>query len=91
MKDDDLKLSVYIDADYANKGNDKGLVPGIAVMVGGTHVNASSTAQQCVTLPTSEAEIVALFTKALLDFLQPGLVRETVELRWQKIQSAGVD
>ena len=54
-------------------------------MVGGTVVNASSTTQHCVTLSTSEAEYVAmaqgentvLFTKAVLNFLQPELANET--------------
>ena len=55
---------------------------GVAVMLGGTVVNASSTTLYCVTLSTSEAEYVAmaqgaktaLFTKAVLDFLQAELV-----------------
>ena len=57
-------------------------------MVGGTVVNGNSTSQHCVTLSFSEAEYVAmaqgaktaLFTKALLDFLQPELASETVDL-----------
>ena len=57
-------------------------------MVGGTVVNASSTTQHCVTLSTSEAEYVAmaqgaktaLFTKVVLDFLQPELANETTDL-----------
>ena len=51
-------------------------------------MNASSTTQHCVTLSTSEAEYVAmaqgaktaLFTKAVLDFMQPRLARETIFL-----------
>ena len=43
MKDGDLKLSVYVDTDYANKDNDRRSLSGVAVMVGGTVVNASST------------------------------------------------
>ena len=57
--DGDRKLSVYVDADYANKDNDRRSVSGVAVMVGGTVVNASSTTQHCVTLSTSETEYVA--------------------------------
>ena len=61
---------------------------GVAVMVGSTVVNASSTTQHCVTLSTSETEYVAmaqgvktaLFTKAVWDFLQPGFANETIEL-----------
>ena len=88
VKDGDRKLSVYVDADYANKDNDRRSVSGVAVMVGGTVVNASSTTQHCVTLSTSEAKYVAmaqgaktaLFTKAVLDFLQPELANETFDL-----------
>ena len=57
-------------------------------MLGGTVVNASSTTQYCVTLSTSEAEYVAmaqgaktaLFTKAVVDFLQAELANETIDL-----------
>ena len=88
VKDGDRKLSVYVDADYANKDNDRRSVSGVAMMVGGTVVNASSTTQHCVTLSTSEAEYVAmaqgaktaLFAKAVLDFLQPELANETTDL-----------
>ena len=88
VKDGDRKLSVYVDADYANKDNDRRSVSGIVVMVGGTVVNASSTKQPCVTLSTSEAEYVAmaqgaktaLFRKAVMDFLQPELAHETIDL-----------
>ena len=88
VKDGDRKLSVYVDADYANKDSDRCSVSGVAVMVGGIVVNASSTTQQCVTLSTSEAEYVAmaqeaktaLFTKTVLDFLQPELANETTDL-----------
>ena len=88
VKGGDRKLSVYVDADYANKDTDRRSVSGVAVMVGGTVVNASSTTQHCVTLSTSEAEYVAmtqgamaaLFTKAVLDFLQLELANETIDL-----------
>ena len=51
-------------------------------------MNASGTTQYCVTLSTSEAEHLAmaqgakvvLFTKAVLDFLQPQLASETIDL-----------
>ena len=89
VKDGDRKLSVYVDVDYANKDNDRRSVSGVAVMVGGTAVNASSTTQHCVTLSTSEAEYVGmaqgenivLFTKlkAVLNFLQPELANETID------------
>ena len=56
----DQSLSVYVDADYANRGNDRRSVSRVAVMVGGTVVNVSSTTQHCVTPFTSEAEYVAI-------------------------------
>ena len=51
-------------------------------------MNASSTTQHCATLSTRETEYVAmaqgaktaLFTKAVLDFLQPELADETIDL-----------
>ena len=88
VKDGDRKLSVYVDADYANKDNDRRSVSGVAVMVGGTVVNASSTTRHCITLSTSEAKYgampqgakTALFTTAVLEFLQPELANETIDL-----------
>ena len=56
LKDGDRTLSVYVDADYVNKDNGRRSVSGMAVMVGGTVVNASNTTQHCVTLSTSEVE-----------------------------------
>ena len=54
------KLSGYVDADYADKANYRRSVSGVAVMLGGTSVIASSTTQHCVTLSTSEAKYVAM-------------------------------
>ena len=87
-KGGDLKLSVYVDADYADKANDRRSVSGVAVMLGGTSVIASSTTQHCVTLSTSETEYVAmtqgaktaLFTRAVLVFLRPQLVGRIIDL-----------
>ena len=58
LKDGDRKLSVYVDADHTNKDNGRRSVSGVAVMVAGTVVNASSTTQRCVTLSTNEEEHV---------------------------------
>ena len=77
----DLKLSLFADADYADRCNDRRLVSGVAIMFANTAVSASSTTQHCVTLSTSEAEYVAmaygtkidLAIKAVLDFVQPHL------------------
>ena len=87
-KEGGVKLSVYVDADYADKANDRRSVSGVAVMLGGTSVIASSTTQHCVTLFTSETEHVAmaqgaktaLFTRAVLAFLQPQLVGRITHL-----------
>ena len=76
-----LKLSLYVDADYADKANDRRSVSGAAVMLGGSVVSATSTTQHCTTLSTSEAEYVAmahgvknaLFSRAVLEFVQPQL------------------
>ena len=51
-----LELSLYVDADYADKANDKRSVSGAAFMLGGSVVSATSTTQHCITLSTSEAE-----------------------------------
>ena len=85
-KEGGLKLSVYVDADYADKANDRRSVS--VVMLWGTSVIASSTTQHCVTLSTSETEYVAMaqgaktafFTRAVLAFLQPQLVGRITHL-----------
>ena len=56
----DQNISLYVDADYANRDNDKRSASRVAVVVEGTVVNASSTTQHCFTLSTSEAEYVAM-------------------------------
>ena len=56
----DKKLSLLTDADYADRCNDRRSVSGVAVVLGNSAVSASSTAQYCVTLSTSEAEYVAM-------------------------------
>ena len=80
-REEDLKLSLFADADYAVRCNDRRLVSGVAVMLGYAAMSASSTTQHCVTLSTSEAEYVAmaygaktvLAIKAVLDCVQPHL------------------
>ena len=47
---------MYVDADYTNKDNDRRSVSGVAVMVGGTTVNAGLTTQHCVTVSTRLSE-----------------------------------
>ena len=60
LKGGGLKLSVYVNAAYADKANDRRSVSGVTVMLRGTAVIASSTSQHCVTLSASEAEYVAM-------------------------------
>ena len=84
----DLKLSLFADADYADRCNDRRWVSGAAFMLENTAVNASSTTQHCVTLSTSEAEYVAmahgsktvLAIKAVLDFVQPYLSGGAIDM-----------
>ena len=75
----DLKLSLFADADYADRCNDRQSGSGVAAMLRNRAVSASSTTQHCVILSTSEAEYDALAhgantasaIKAVLDFVQP--------------------
>ena len=83
-----LKLSLFADADYADRCNDRRSVLGVAVMLQNTAVSGSSTTQHCVTLSKSEAEYVAmahevntaLEIKAVLDFVQPHLSGRAVDM-----------
>ena len=76
-----LRLSVYGDADYAAASNDQRSVSGVEVMMGDTAIGWKSSTQKCVTTATCGAEYVALcdaskealFTRAVLVFLQPEL------------------
>ena len=74
-----MSLSVYADADYASKENDRRSVSGIAATLGGTVVSHTSKTQRLVSLSTSEAEYIAagegvkktLFVRAVLSFIAP--------------------
>ena len=50
----------HADADYGSKATDRRSVSGGVIMCGGASVSWFSRTQKCVTLPTSEAEYVAL-------------------------------
>ena len=84
----DLKLSLFADADYADRCNDRRSVSGVAVMLGNTAVSASSTTQHCMALSMSEAEYVAiahgaktaLAIKAVLEFVQPHLSGRAIDM-----------
>ena len=72
-----LSLSVYEDADYANKDNDRRSVSGITVSLGGNVVSHVSKTHRVVSLSTSEEEYIAagygvkeaLFVRAVLSFI----------------------
>ena len=74
-----LGLEVYVDADYANKANDRRSVPGISVTLGSTVVSHASKTQHVVSLSTSETEYIvaedgvkeATFVRAVLSFIAP--------------------
>ena len=90
-----LSLNVHVDADYANKKNDRRSVSGIAVTLGGIVVSHASKTQRVVSLSTSEAEYIAagdggkeaIFVRAVLSFIAPETfgasikVLESFELR----------
>ena len=64
------------------KDIDRRSLPGVAVMVGGTVVNASSTSQHCVFLSTCEAEYVAMAQGAKTAFSQRPLLRWSQTRLW---------
>ena len=72
-----MDLSVYTDANYAEKADNRRYVLGVAVTVGNSTVGWSSSTQKIVTLSTTDAEYVVLgdgvkeglFVEAVLSFL----------------------
>ena len=79
MRGSGLGLELYTDADYADKANDRRLVSGIAVTLGGTAVSPASKTQHVMSLSTSVEEYIAagdgikeaLFARAVLSFIAP--------------------
>ena len=55
-----LEISVFADANHAEKADDRRSVSGVAVTVGKSSVSWFSSTQKIVTLATTEAEYVAL-------------------------------
>ena len=55
-----LEISVFADANYAKKADNRRPVSGVAVTVGKSSVCWFSSTQKIVTLSTTEAEYVAL-------------------------------
>ena len=72
-----LEISVFADANYAEKADDRRSVSGVAVTVGKSSVSWFSSTQKIVTLSTTEAEYIALgdgvkealFVKGVLSFI----------------------
>ena len=83
-----LDLTASSDADYADKSNDRRLVSGTVITLGGAAVSWESSTQRRATLSTADAEHVALskgvkealFTGALLSFICPELGGSCVRL-----------
>ena len=78
-----MNLSVFADANYAEKADDRRSVSGVAVTLGNSVVSWVSSTQKIVTLSTTEAEYVALgdgvkealFAKSVLYFIVPSCWR----------------
>ena len=83
-----LDLSAYNDTDYTVKSNDRRLVSGTVITLGGAAVSWASSTQRCVMLSTAEAEYVALgegvkkalFTGAVLSCICPELTGSCVRV-----------
>ena len=76
-----MDLTAYVDADYADKPNDRSSVSGTVITLAGAAVSWASSTQRCVPLSTAEAEYAALgervkgalFTGAVLSYICPQL------------------
>ena len=55
-----MNLSVFADANYAEKADDRRSVSGVAVTLGNSVVSWVSSTQEIVTLSTTEVEYVTL-------------------------------
>ena len=55
-----MNLSMFADANYPEKADDRRSVSGVAVTLGNSVVSWVSSTQKIVTLSTTEAEYVAL-------------------------------
>ncbi|CAN0489253.1 unnamed protein product, partial [Laminaria digitata] len=83
-----LNLSVFTDANYAEKADDRRSVTGVAVSLGNSVVSWGSSTQNIVTLSTTKAEYVALgdgvkealFAKSVLSFVVPSLSEKFFEV-----------
>ena len=83
-----LETSVFADANYDEKADDRRSVSGVAVTVGKSSVSWFSSTQRIVTLSTTEAEYVALgdgvkealFVKGVLSFIIPSISENCIKV-----------
>ena len=88
MRRSGLGIEMYTNADYADKANDRRLVPGIAVTLGGTVVSHASKTQHVVSLSISEAEHIAaedgvkeaMFMRVVLSFIEPETSKASIKV-----------
>ena len=83
-----LEISVFADANYAEKADDRRSVSGVAVTVDKSSVHWFSSTQKIVTLSTTEAEYVALgdgvkkalFVKGVLSLIIPSISENCIKV-----------
>ena len=83
-----LELSVFADANYAEKADDRRFVSGVALTVGKSSFSWLSSTQKIVTLSTTETEYVALedgvkevlFVKEVLSFIIPSISENCIKV-----------
>ena len=83
-----LEISVFVDANYAEKADDRRSVSGVSVTVGKSSASWFSSTQKIVTLSTTEAEYVALgdgisealFVKGVLSFIIPSISENCIKV-----------
>ena len=83
-----LEISVFADANYAEKADDRRPVSGVAVTVGKSSVSWFSSTQKTVTLSTADTEYVALgdgakealFVKGVLSFIIPSISENCIKV-----------
>ena len=83
-----LEISVFADANYAEKADDRRSVSGVAVTVGKLSVSWFSSTQKIVTLSTTATEYVAsrdgakqaLFVKGVLSFIIPSISENCIKV-----------
>ena len=83
-----LEISVFADANYTEKADDRRSVSGVAVTVGKSSVSWFSSTQKIVTPSTTEAEYVALgdevkealFVNGVLSFIIPSISENCIKV-----------